>query len=310
MLVSVIIPAFNATLSIKRTLDSIHAEELPGNLLVEVIVVDDGSHDKEELKIIVDEYKNTRLVSHITNRGMCASRNTGIDASKGDLVTILDADDEFVKDWPSVIKEIVSNKPNNIKLCYAACVNQSGTITADNPEFSGLLTLDDILNERNSGEYIPIFDGEYVRKNPYIDIGTRKSCGVISYINFSLDEPIWVFNKILRIYNDSVVGSVSHNWTSQDKALETSRCYMELFNKYGELYKKRAPNAYKRKRLKLAIYMKLAGIGNYLNMCNSGLSMSTLKQYIIILPLLMMPRSFVQKLLSYSKYFGLIRKYG
>ena len=42
----------------------------------------------------------------------------------------------------------------------------------------------EILNEEKSGEYLPIFRGNYIRKSLYTDIGTKKSCGIISYIKF------------------------------------------------------------------------------------------------------------------------------
>ena len=63
----------------------------------------------------------------------------------------------------------------------------------------------------------------------FSNIGTKKSCGIISYIKFALDSgPIWVSDKILRIYYENQFGSITNEWTSEKKAQETVLCYQNL----------------------------------------------------------------------------------
>ncbi|MBB4526533.1 UNVERIFIED_ORG: glycosyltransferase involved in cell wall biosynthesis [Rhizobium sophorae] len=90
-LVSVVIPAFNASPYIERTLRSATRQTYRA---LEIIVIDDGSSDNTakliEQMALVDP--RIRLLS-TSNYGVAAARNTGIQASTGRFVAFLDADD-------------------------------------------------------------------------------------------------------------------------------------------------------------------------------------------------------------------------
>ncbi len=90
--VSVIVPVYNASQYIGRTLDSIIAQDFDG---FEIIVVDDGSTDNS-LEIInrcLDDCKISHKVIHQENAGVSVARNVGIDESQGDYLVFVDADD-------------------------------------------------------------------------------------------------------------------------------------------------------------------------------------------------------------------------
>ena len=75
MLVSIIVPAYNAQLHLAECLDSL-LKQTYSNL--QIIVVDDGSTDNTA--VICDEYrkKDERIVViHKENEGVSAARNTG-----------------------------------------------------------------------------------------------------------------------------------------------------------------------------------------------------------------------------------------
>ncbi len=91
-LVSVVIPMYQAEAWIIDTLATVAAQTYPR---VETIVVDDGSTDRGA--DLVAEYASAtslaiQLVS-TSNLGVSEARNTGILASTGDYVALLDADD-------------------------------------------------------------------------------------------------------------------------------------------------------------------------------------------------------------------------
>lgn len=310
MLISFVVPAYNVSASVGRTLDSVYAAKLPDDWAVEVLVVDDGSSDGLELATVVSYYPNVRLLIHEKNRGMCAARNTGITASSGEVVSILDADDELVLGWASTLKAVLVDWPTEVNVCYAACCNPEGMVTAQVPDYNGLLTLSDILNERNSGEYLPLFRGNYVRGKSYIDLGTRKSCGIVSYINFALDGPFWVSNRILRIYHEAYTGSVSSGWTTAKKARETALCYQQLFERYEDLYQREAPLVWRTKSLRLAVYLRFAGItGAWTQWCK-GASLACLKETLGALLILLVGATIGGRVAQLIKQMGLIRRYG
>lgn len=310
MLVSHVIPAYNSAETITRTLDSVLATPLPDGLSVEAVVVNDGSADGAELAEVVSRYPFARLFVHDKNRGMCAARNTGILNSRGDVVTILDSDDELVPDWATTFVSIMNDWPAENRICYAACRNPEGRVTAQNPNYQGLLTLSDILNERYAGEYIPLFRGDYVRNKTYIDLGTRKSCGIVSYINFALDGPFWVTNRVLRIYNENRVGSVTAGWASPKKARETAQCYQTLFERYGDLYRRNAPTVWRSKHLRLAVYLRLAGMPGAWECWVSGASFFCVKESIGALFILVIGPHLGGWVAGMVRQLGLIRRYG
>lgn len=94
-LISVIIPAYNAEKTIVRACRSVLAQTYPN---VELIVVNDGSADGTGalLEELAAQHGSVHVL-HQENRGVCAARNAGIEASKGQRVCFLDADDELTE---------------------------------------------------------------------------------------------------------------------------------------------------------------------------------------------------------------------
>ncbi len=92
LMVSVVIPAFNAQAHIADCLASVSTQSRGFD--VEVIVVDDGSADDT-----VEIARRSPGVQCITqpNRGPSAARNLGIAAARGQYIAFLDADDL----WPA-----------------------------------------------------------------------------------------------------------------------------------------------------------------------------------------------------------------
>ncbi len=89
--VSVIIPLYNKANHIKRTLDSVIAQTRPVD---EIIVIDDGSTDNGAQVVKDLNIPNLSLI-HQSNQGVSAARNRGIEESKSQYITFIDADDQW-----------------------------------------------------------------------------------------------------------------------------------------------------------------------------------------------------------------------
>jgi hypothetical protein len=94
-LVSVIIPAYQAGQFIAATLDSVLAQTFQN---FEIIVVNDGSPDSEELEKVLEPYLSRILYLRQENQGASAARNTGIREARGEFIAPLDADDLWYPD--------------------------------------------------------------------------------------------------------------------------------------------------------------------------------------------------------------------
>jgi len=98
--VSVIIPTYNASVSLRECLEALKKQDFPKNQY-EIIVIDDGSTDSTPS--IVTSY---RVCYHYQqNKGPAAARNKGVKNAAGDIILFTDTDCLPDKNW---IKEMLS----------------------------------------------------------------------------------------------------------------------------------------------------------------------------------------------------------
>jgi len=94
--ISIIVPIYQVEAYIEDCLSSIVSQTYQGQ--IECILIDDCSKDRSmEIAIhFIGNYCGPisfRIITHKTNRGLSAARNTGIKAAKGDYLLFLDSDD-------------------------------------------------------------------------------------------------------------------------------------------------------------------------------------------------------------------------
>ena len=125
--VSVIIPFFNRSSTIKRALESVIAQS---HTDWECLVVDDGSakEDKNNLIQIVKEIGDPRIsLEHLKeNKGGGAARNRGIEMASGKFIAFLDSDDEWMKDKLLIQVEEAEANPGFLLSCQSLVFHDSG----------------------------------------------------------------------------------------------------------------------------------------------------------------------------------------
>lgn len=90
-LLSVIVPVYNESRTIKEVLKKIESLDIDK----EIIVVDDGSCDGTQNLLSELAGNNFKVIHHATNRGKGAALVTGLENAKGDFIIIQDADLEY-----------------------------------------------------------------------------------------------------------------------------------------------------------------------------------------------------------------------
>jgi glycosyltransferase involved in cell wall biosynthesis len=88
ILMSVIIPCFNAQKWVRETLASVYNQGIKD---IETILIDDGSTD-ESAQIVKKEFPSVQLIQ-IKNSGPSCARNLGTQMAQGEFIQYLDADD-------------------------------------------------------------------------------------------------------------------------------------------------------------------------------------------------------------------------
>lgn len=130
--VSIIIPVYNASDSIRKMLDSILAQTLNE---FEVLMIDDGSTD--ESGRILDEYsaKDKRFKAfHKQNEGVAMARQLGVDNAKGEYCIHADADDRMDSTMLEELYTEAKAKDADVVIAdYFVCSKQGETVCKQQP---------------------------------------------------------------------------------------------------------------------------------------------------------------------------------
>lgn len=125
-LLSLVIPCYNEEEVIKETMKrlKIFCNELQ-NLDVELIFVDDGSHDRtrEILKDFAENDSRIKIICFARNFGHQIAVTAGIDAANGDAVVLIDAD---LQDPPEVIHQMIDEWKKGFDVVYGTRTERPG----------------------------------------------------------------------------------------------------------------------------------------------------------------------------------------
>ena len=96
MAVSAIIPNLDRADLLATVLESLAAQQLPPQVSLEVIVVDNGSRDES---VAVATGFGARTVSLASNQGVSRALNRGIEAARGQWIALVNNDVRLAPDW-------------------------------------------------------------------------------------------------------------------------------------------------------------------------------------------------------------------
>lgn len=127
MLVSAVIPAFNAGRFVGEAIDSVLGQTYPQ---VECIVVDDGSTD--QTAEVVQRYGDRVRLVRQRNAGVSVARNNGAAAGSGGFVAFLDADDRW---YPAKLERQLTAlrgaTAQTMTVCAVRTVDEAGAPLGD-----------------------------------------------------------------------------------------------------------------------------------------------------------------------------------
>lgn len=118
----------------------------------EIIIVDDGSADVNQTQNIVQQFDDRRikLIKHRTNKNGSAARNTGIKAATGDIIALLDADDEW--------------RPNHIEASVAYLTKRNKAIVYSKSIIKSNALLDIQIPTTGKSDYQSVADYLFVQQ--------------------------------------------------------------------------------------------------------------------------------------------------
>lgn len=146
--VSIIIPAYHTALYISETLDSVFAQTFTD---FEVIVINDGSPDTDELELAISSYRQRIVYLEQQNRGLAGARNTGIRHAQGKYVAFLDSDDCWSPDFLSSQMKFIEGTPSlDMVYCdaeYFGDPTLAGKTYMQMFPSNGSVTIESLINE-------------------------------------------------------------------------------------------------------------------------------------------------------------------
>jgi glycosyltransferase involved in cell wall biosynthesis len=109
-LVSVLVSNYNYGRFIREAIESVLSQTYPNT---EIIVVDDGSTDNS--RAVIDGYHDRLKAIYKENRGHASAINAAFEASTGDIICLLDADDSY---HPEKISKVVACYQERREILY------------------------------------------------------------------------------------------------------------------------------------------------------------------------------------------------
>ena len=120
--VSIVIPAYNVAPYIGETLEAVFAQKFTD---YEVIIVNDGSPDTEELEQVLDPFRDRIRYFKQENRGAGAARNVAIQAARGEFIAFLDADDLWLPTYLEEQLKLMQSDNYDLVYCDALLFGDS-----------------------------------------------------------------------------------------------------------------------------------------------------------------------------------------
>jgi len=215
-ILSIIIPVYNAQDYIVDTVNSV-LYNMPSN--VEIIIINDGSTDNSVslIKKEFSEYIELETILFIDqdNAGVSCARNVGINKSRGEYITFVDADDLLADNYYDVIFPVLTQYTPDIiefgctKFVKTEDINSNPTIFTQNN--FGLLKTEAVIGDvfAQSIFYTPLrIINKQILKDLKFPVGVAFCEDMIFlYQLYQQSDIIYHIDKSLYAYRDNIDGA-------------------------------------------------------------------------------------------------------
>jgi len=239
-LVSVIMPAYNASAYIRKSIESVIGQSYD---CWQLIVVNDASTD-ETLAIteaIAATDTRIQVVSVDENRGVAKARNLALENARGKYIAFLDSDDFWYPE--KLAKQVAFMEAENVNVsysCYRRIGQHEQAIGEVHPP--SMVTYTDMLKSNFIGNLTGIYNAEKLGIQKFEDLNHEDYVAWLSLVKMSGQARL--FDEVLadyRVHEKSVSANklevLRWQWyiyrSSQQLNLLKSAYYMIFYFFYG-----------------------------------------------------------------------------
>lgn len=194
-LISVIIPAYNASQTIRETIETVFKQSFSD---FELIVINDGSQDKT-LDVLASIRDPRLKVFSYTNAGVSASRNRGLSHARGEFIAFLDADDLWTQDkLEAQLAALQENPQAAVAYSWTNIIDETGQFLRSgvHNSISG-----DVYEELLLNNFLQSGSNPMIRRQALCEVG-----GFDESLAYSEDREMWL--RLAVRYNFIAVPSV------------------------------------------------------------------------------------------------------
>lgn len=158
-LISVIIPSYNSSKYILKTVNSVLQQTYEN---FEIIIVDDCSKDntREVIRELSEQDNRVRYIFQEKNGGAAVARNTGIENAKGRYIAFLDSDDIWESDKLSIqIRYLMQGHP--FVFCAYDTVDAEGNVLGGKIKIKKVVQYQDLMSKTYISTPTVLYDRHY-----------------------------------------------------------------------------------------------------------------------------------------------------
>lgn len=257
VLFSVVIPVWNRGNSVIRTIESVYAQNYDA---YEVIVVDDGSEDDSVAQIKNIANDKVRLIRHPENRGVCAARRTGTNASRGEWVISLDSDWTLKPNAMQELNQMAGVAEEDVGVIGGMAQLDNGAIIPETPfpkEPFGFIEYLRWIDKTQISDYQPCRRKAVFDETPWPSDFRLESK---FHMTVASQWKMWISDKIIACSHLDC----ENRWSTDDskrgvrgrlkRAPFIAKDSEEIIDVFGALIKTHAPNYFYRTLYKASYY--------------------------------------------------------
>ena len=253
--VTLAIPIYNVERYVERSLLSALNQSFED---IEFLIVDDKGTDNsmkivKDIKLTHPRGKSIRIVDHVVNKGLGATRNTSIENAQGKYLYFMDSDDVIEPDTIKVLYDIMEKEHADVvESSYQTC-SVDGYVYEKHilPPIKtvGHYALCDWMNRSRMyyDGYIwnKLYDLSFLRSNNISCTDIRKN-----------EDVLFSFQVVLKAKSIVTVPFVSYNYVMRSDSIVHQKVDISCYNQYIDIFNKRTllMKSVNEKNLPLSLY--------------------------------------------------------